>query len=515
MRTFTALSAGATNTRVMLPESRDRNLLLPSQRSRTIQWSCSRIHSSLGSGMALSVSGTSTTYDITDEFSGTIRTFVTSRSSSRRIRIYENRWTRTVTTVSLTINEFNFGTWSLTGSGEDSRCTITASVDYPRGYTGTYTTTFVLSDDLYDFGCGSVVENGFYHFRNFSDRSFFHVTGRWYDVIDEDKVSKTAVIVKKPSVIVSIEEQDVCVTKYVLAKVGETFSAKRVAVVVTIPRLATTNIPSISGMEAAVTRLHGDLWYSDMLFSAEFSSSNLVIENPTSNNFQVLIVYECYSASCSRTVPSPTHEVLLQSGHPYIVDSVYMTNYTTNGTCPRCLVEYELYDSNSITVRHSNDLFTLTSSSGSFYADECMFQTKHNSGTTFKSTCMFSFIEEPAVSAMGKSLVSTEDIGLLLNDDTSPVTNGYITLETPCEYCNIETSLYTGLYSVVYVEEHDRQVLSLTSHGPEYSSKLKFTPFNETSIKCKATKDTKALCTIPTLNVFDPQLEDPEFWKRI
>ncbi|KAL0235640.1 hypothetical protein GEMRC1_002222 [Eukaryota sp. GEM-RC1] len=502
MRTFTAASPGASTSQTMFSESRGKNLSVPYSRMRTISWDCSRRYKY----MKLSIDGVH--HDM-ESYTGTVRTFISWPSSSVHIKIFEDGWIHDTTVVHMYVNEYHNGKISRTDSTSDSRCTLTVTVDYPPVFIelynpkrqGTYTTTFVLSDDLYDFGCGSVVEKGFYHFRDFKENVFFHVTGHWYSVIDEDKVSKTAVIVTKPSVIVSIEEQDVCVTK--------------VAVVVTIPRLATTNIPSISGMEAAVTRLHGDLWYSDMLFSTEFSFIDLVIENPTSNNFQVLIVYECTAKSCQEPVPSPTHEVLLRSGHPYIVDSIYMTDYTTNGTCSRCFVEYQLHDSNSITVRHSNNEFTFKGSSGSFYADECMFQTMHNSGTTFKSTCMFSFIEEPTVSAMGKSLVSTEDIDLLLNDDTSPVTNGYITLETPCEYCNIETSLYTGVYSVVYVEEHDRQVLSLTSHGPEYSSKLKFTPFNETSIKCKATKDTKALCTIPTLNVFDPQLEDPEFWKGI
>ncbi|KAL0251979.1 hypothetical protein GEMRC1_001191 [Eukaryota sp. GEM-RC1] len=394
----------------------------------------------------------------------------------------------------MTIDERDITTTSRSWSTSDSACTVSVRIESPdvfvrfRNPTGTTSSNslvFVLSDTLTSWGCATAIANGFYHFDSFSAPTFYHVTGKFYDVIDEDKVSERGLIVKRPAIIVSLEQQYVCVTRYEFKEIGDSYSTgHRVAFLVTAPRLATTRLQLPSNIRASFTRLRGDFWYSDMIYNEPNTASDLVISNTGQTNFEVVVIFRCTSSSCSGTIPRPHHDVILKSGQEYLIGSTFATSYVLASSCSHCLVEYDLFALSSVSFQHTNsgESSTLYQGSGTISVDDCAFKTLEFSGEEgdliFTSTCFFDSNDNVYVAEMSKSIVETSALSLQNGDN-----KGYVVLDDPCDYCYLSGSIYSGEYSVLFLNNiYEYRSFSLESFGPSFVNHLSFIPFSSSSI---------------------------------
>ncbi|KAL0229113.1 hypothetical protein GEMRC1_013733 [Eukaryota sp. GEM-RC1] len=519
METFASNSVLSEDSETLLPSSRGRSIPVPSSRKRTITWNCPTSHK-----LVVKVSNEDTwEIEVANGHDSVFRRWpVTSKTI-----IFEEHRTFPLSNVEvarMTINERSISTTSRSWHTSRSSCAVDVTIDEPDvfirlqnpdGWSGTYPFVFILSDTLTTWGCAPVMANGFYHFDTFSEPTFFHVTGKFYDLIQEDKVSERGLIVKRWAVIVSVEVQDVCVTRYEFRSIGDSYSTEhRVAFLVTAPRLATTRLQLPSNIRASSTRLHGDFWYSDMTYNEPTTASELVISNTGQTNFEVVVIFECTSSSCSGTIPTPQHDVILKSGQEYLIGSTFATSYVLASTCAHCLVEYDLFSSTSVTLQHtgSGDSSTLTQGSGTISVADCAFKTLQFSGEEgdliFTSTCFFDSNENVYVAEMSKSIVETGALSLQ-NDPNK----GFVLFDDLCDYCYLSGSMYTGEYSVLFLQNvHDYGSFSLESFGPSFVNHLTFTPLSTSIITCEAVDYSRIECDLAQPNVFDSQLDDPDFF---
>ncbi|KAL0219522.1 hypothetical protein P9112_005175 [Eukaryota sp. TZLM1-RC] len=515
MKSFAAPSVRADSSEVFWEESRGRNLFEPTSRMLNISFTCSQEHSNLrvrfhGDDYGTDGSPTSLTH------------FYRSPVWGAEVTLYEDRtWPASNRDVaSIWMYDYTPGAvrtrW---GSTPASSCTLRVEVQYPPvfvelynddGITGTYPVVFILSDDLSDAGCQDVIADGFYHISSVPSGEFYYVTGRWYDVVDEDKVSTTSLLVQNPAIIVSVVEQETCLTRYTFASIGDSFLAKRVAFIVNVPRLSTTYVEIPSGMKGSFTRLHGEFWHSDIEFEAPSETGKLVIENPQATNFEAVVIYECQSAECSGTIEQPAHEVVLSSGSPYLAVSPYQTDFSTKSSCDECRVEYERYTDEDVHIITNDDSFTLTQS-GHFMSSQCQFRVHTNPSVegfaTFTSTCHFASGDEVTVPENGKANIDRSMVQL------SDSNTGFVVFHKPCLYCNIEGSIYSGDHSVIFVKDFQSvDYYTVFSNGPAYTNKLLFKEWTPASIECE-TVGSIVECSLSSPNVYAPEIEDAEFQK--
>ncbi|KAL0219535.1 hypothetical protein P9112_005188 [Eukaryota sp. TZLM1-RC] len=517
MKSFAAPSVRADSSEVMLEESRGRNLFQPFSRMLNISFTCTRQYRDLG----IRFSSQDIDFNDIDQSSHSFTQYI-KRPSSGTIELYENGFFSSpiITSVWLSLYPGHRvgNVFSQTGSTSDSSCTLRVEVQYPPvfvelyndGFTGTYPVVFILSDDLSDAGCQSVIADGFYHISSVPSGEFYYVTGRWYDVVDEDKVSTTSLLVQNPAIIVSVVEQETCLTRYTFASIGDSFSAKRVAFILNVPRLSTTYVEIPSGMKGSFTRLQGEFWHSDIEFEAPAETGKLVIENPKATNFEAVVIYECQSAECSGTIEQPTHEVVLSSGSPYLAVSPYQTDFSTKSSCDECRVEYERYTDEDVHIITNDDSFTLTQS-GHFMSPQCQFRVHTNPSVegfvTFTSTCHFASGDEVTVPENGKANIDRSMVQL------SDSNTGFVVFHKPCLYCNIEGSIYSGDYSVIFVKDFQSvDYYTVFSNGPAYTNKLLFKQWTPASIECE-TVGSVIECSLSSPNVYAPEIEDAEFQK--
>ncbi|KAL0219529.1 hypothetical protein P9112_005182 [Eukaryota sp. TZLM1-RC] len=518
MTSFTAPSIRSDSRELIYSESRGENLFQPTSRMVIISFTCTRQYSNLG----IRFSSQNIDWNGIDQSSDSFTLYI-RRPSSGTIQLYENRWfsNPTITSVWLSL-PFGYRAGHIiseTGSTSDSRCTLTVEVEYPPffvelsnpdGWVNTYPVIFILSDDLSDAGCQNVIADGFYHIGSVPSGEFYHVTGRWYDVVDEDKVSTTSLLVQNPAIIISVVEQKTCLTRYTFSSIGDSFLAKRVAFIVNVPRLCTTYVEIPSGMKGSFTRLHGEFWHSDIEFEAPSETEKLVIENPQATNFEAVVIYECQSAECSGPIEQPTHEVVLSSGSPYLAVSPYQTDFSTKSSCDECRVEYERYTDEDVHIITDDDSFTLTQS-GHFMSPQCQFRVQTNPSVegfaTFTSTCHFASGDEVTVPENGKANIDRSMVQL------SDSNTGFVVFHKPCLYCNIEGSIYSGDHSVIFVKDFQSvDYYTVFSNGPAYTNKLLFKEWTPASIECE-TVGSIVECSLSSPNVYAPEIEDAEFQK--
>ncbi|KAL0236543.1 hypothetical protein GEMRC1_003125 [Eukaryota sp. GEM-RC1] len=402
---------------------------------------------------------------------------------------------------------------SRSGSTDDSSCTVSSQTFYPNLFLSLTpvstpsSVVFVFSQDLAFDGCVNVMESGVYHFSSIKSDGFYHVTGKWFNVIDEDKISANSLIVRNPSTIVSAASQNTCVNYFDFRSYSESFSSKRVAFVIDVPRSSTSSIKIPSLMKGSYSLLNSDFWSSDIVFEDPEFDSEMIISNTRSTNLKYLVIFECVHDSCSGTIPLPEHSVTLISGSSHMVGSHHKTDFQLSSDCHQCRVDYEKRSDVNVDVTIGDDTESL-SSYGYFNVPECRFSLSASSSSDYMSltsSCLYTTADEMHLPPMGKVLVDNS-VSLSSNE-------WFIALfADSCENCKLERSPYIGDFSRMFVGS-ETELIEVSSVGDSANAKLLLVSLADTecNVTCKIVGAKSLNCSVGWPFVFLPGLFDVDF----